>query len=138
MLMKTSPTFRIAVAVLFLLSACVEINPRDVLNGTSWTLMSLDNTLPLEGRKFTLEFAEGRIRGSSGCNSFSGTYEIIGEKISTGPIAMTMMACAETGVMEQEQAYLEHLQDAKTFKLSEGQLKIIRSDGKALKFVPQR
>ena len=39
--------------------------------------------------------------------------------------------------MEQEQTFLEYLQDAQTFKLSEGQLQIFRSDGKALTFMPQ-
>jgi heat shock protein HslJ len=138
MMMKTSTAIWVTVALLILLSACGEINPGDVLNGTSWTLISMNNTLPIEGRKSTLEFAEGRLSGSSGCNSFSGTYEVKGEMISTGPIAMTLMACAEIGVMEQEQLFLAYLQDVKTFKFSDGQLEIIRSNGKALKFVLQR
>ena len=50
---------------------------------------------------------------------------------------MTMMACVDPGVMEQEQAFLEYLQDERTFMLSEGQLQIIRSDGKTLTFIPQ-
>ena len=138
-LIKTRVAFWIAAAVLFvyLLTACGEIIPRDALNGTAWTLTSLDNTLPLKGRKLTIDFAEGKFSGSSGCNSYGGSYEIKGEKISTGSIAMTMMACVDPGVMEQEQTFLEYLQDAQTFLRSEGQLQIFCSDGKALTFIPQ-
>ena len=139
MTMKTRVVFWIAAAALFLvlLTACGEINPRDALNGSAWTLAALGDTPPLKGRKVTVKFADGQIGGSSGCNSYGGTYEIKGGKITTRSIAVTMMACADPGVMEQEQTFQEYLQDAQTFKLSEGQLQIFRSDGKALRFMPQ-
>jgi len=139
MAMKTRVAFWIVAVVMFLslLTACGEINPRDALNGTAWVLTSIDNTPPLKGTKLTVKFTKGQIGGSSGCNSYGGSYEIKGVKISTGPIVMTMMACVDPGVMEQEQTFLEYLQDAQTFKLSEGQLQIFRSDEKALTFIPQ-
>jgi len=124
MTMKTRVAIWVEAAVLFvyLLTACGEINHKDALNGSAWTLTSFDSTPPLKGTKLTVEFAEGQIGGSSGCNSYGGTYEIKGKKITTGSIAMTMMACADPGVMEQEQTFLEYLQDAQTYKLSKGQL----------------
>ena len=120
-----------------LLSACGGINPRDTLNGTSWILTSIDNTPPLNGTKLTVAFTGGKLNGSSGCNSYSGSYEINGEKISTGPIAMTLMACMDTDMMDQEQSFLAYLGDLKTFIRSEGQLQFFRSDGKALTFIPK-
>ena len=139
MTMKMRVAFWIAAAVMFvyLLTACGVINPRDALNGSAWTLTSFDNMPPLKGTKLTVEFAEGKIGGSSGCNSYGGLYKVNGEKISTGPIAVTMMACVDPGVMEQEQIFLEYLQEAQTYIRSEGQLQIFRSDGKALTFMPQ-
>jgi len=136
---KTRVAFWIAAAVLFLLllTACGEINQEDALNDTAWALIYLDNTPPLKGTKLTVKFANGQIGGSSGCNSYGGSYKVNREKISTGPIAITLMACVDPGVMEQEQTFLEYLQDTQTFKLSEGQLQIFRSDGKALTFMPQ-
>jgi heat shock protein HslJ len=138
--MKTRAAYLIATAVLItsLLSACGGINPRDTLNGTTWTLTSIDNIPPLEGRNLSIAFAEGKFSGSSGCNSYSGSYDINGEKISTGPIAMTLMACADSGMMEQEQFFLAYLGDLKTFVRNEVQLQLFRSDGKALKFISQR
>jgi heat shock protein HslJ len=138
-MMKTRAANLIAAVVMmmWLLSACGGINPRDPLNGTAWTLTSIDHTAPLKGTKLTIEFAEGKVSGSSGCNSYSGSYEINGEKISTGPIAMTLMACVDPGMMEQEQSFLAYLGDLKTFVRSEGQLQIFRSDGKALTLIPK-
>jgi len=53
-------------------------------------------------------------------------------------IAITEMACLEpAGAMEQELMYVEFLSDAQTFRFSDGQLQIFRSDGEALTFVPQ-
>ena len=44
MTMKTRASFWIAAAALFLvlLTACGEINPRDALNGSAWTLTAID------------------------------------------------------------------------------------------------
>ncbi len=126
-----------AVLFLFLLAACGGGAFKDPLNGTTWILTSIDNKLPIEKTSVTVEFTDGKIGGSSGCNSYGGSYEIKGEKITTDSIAMTLMACVDPGVMEQEQAFLGYIQDAQTFKLSEGQLQIFRSDGKSLTFIPK-
>jgi heat shock protein HslJ len=132
-----APLIAFAVLCLCLLTACSVTNQRDPLNGSAWTLSSLNETPPLQGRKLTIEFGEGKLSGSSGCNSYSGSYEIKGNKIKTGAIGMTLMACVDPGVMEQEQNFLAYLQDAQSFTLSAGQLRIFRPDGKALAFLPQ-
>ncbi len=119
-----------------ILSACTGGLRNDLLNGTAWILTSIDNVPPLKGTSLTAEFRDGQIRGSSGCNSFSGSYETKKDKIAISSIAMTLMACADPGLMDQEQAYLEHLQDALTFTLENGQLHIFGSDGKSLIFIP--
>lgn len=41
----------------------------------------------------TARFAEGRISGSTGCNSYGGGYEIAGDHLEIGPLAMTRRAC---------------------------------------------
>lgn len=137
--MKTKNAVLTAISVLFLvfLAACGGSARNDTLNGTAWTLTSIDNTPPLGKTALTVEFTDGQIGGSSGCNSYGGSYKIKGEKFTTDSIAMTLMACADSGVMEQEQAFLGYLQNAQTFKLSGEQLQIFRSDGKALTFVPK-
>lgn len=120
--------------LLLLLSACSGGSLKDPLNGTAWALTSIDDTSPLENTSVTIEFTDGKIGGSSGCNSYGGSYKLSGEKFSTDSIAMTLMACMDSGVMEQESAFLDHLQNAQTYKLADGQLLILSSDGKSLTF----
>lgn len=139
--MKTRNKFlilnAIAIFSFFLFSACGQINAKDTLNETSWLLTAIDDTPTLEGTKVTVEFSDGQIGGSSGCNSYGGSYETKGEKITTSSIIMTMMACVEPSVMEQEQTFLQYLQDAQTFQISGKQLQIFNSNGKALIFIQE-
>jgi len=139
--MKTKNRFLFLITIVilstFLLSACGLINAKDALNGTSWLLTAIDDTPTLEGTKVTVEFSDGQIGGSSGCNSYGGSYETKGKKITTSSIIMTMMACVEPSVMEQEQTFLQYLQDAQTFQISDEQLQIFDSNGKALTFIQE-
>lgn len=43
--------------------------------------------------KAYLEFADGKVTGSDGCNRISGSATIAGDMITFGPIASTKMAC---------------------------------------------
>lgn len=75
---------------------------------------------------------EGLISGFSGCNTFSGTVNVATDgSMSVGPLATTLMACADG--MDQESAYLSALQNARSFNFtSEGRLQIkYRPEGSA-------
>ena len=124
----------LAVILLLFLSACGGSSITNPLNGTIWNLAAINDTLALVNTSVTVEFTDGKIGGSSGCNSYGGVYKVSGKKITTDSIAMTLMACMDPGVMEQESAFLENLQNAQTFELTEGQLLIFSSDGKSLRF----
>jgi heat shock protein HslJ len=137
--MKTK-TFAFASVVILafvLLSACIAGTGNDPLAGTSWKLVSLNDMPVLKGPELTIRFSDGQIAGSSGCNSFGGSYKINGQKLTTSSMVSTMMACVDPGLMDQEQSFLGYLQDARSFKLSADQLQIFHLNGKALTFVPQ-
>ena len=123
-----------AAILLLLLSACCGGSLSDPLNGTAWNLTAINETPALVNTAVTAEFNGGKIGGSSGCNSYGGAYKASGKKITTDSIVMTLMACMDAGVMEQESTFLEILQKAQSFELSEGQLLILSSDGKNLRF----
>jgi len=110
---------------------------RPGLAGTSWTLSSLGGKTPT-GPIITANFQEdGRVVGSGGCNSYSGAYQVSGDKITIGPTASTMKACPEP-VMAQETAYLKALEQAATFKADATQLTLFDAGGKPLAtFAPQ-
>jgi heat shock protein HslJ len=100
------------------------------LDGTSWVLVALNGDSPLEGTTITAEFAEGEISGSSGCNSYFGSYTLNGNGLEFGMMGMTEMACMEPqGVMEQESAYLETLRSITQVRLAGDQLEMMDESG---------
>ena len=113
-------------------------NAPATFDGTSWSLSHFGNTTLPEGLAITAQFEDGRVYGSSGCNTYRGTYALDGNQITFGPLATTRMACLEpAGLMEIEQTFLEWMTDAQTFILSSDHLMILRPDGEALTFVPE-
>ena len=133
---------KITVVILFglLVTACNIIQkPTDaLLEDTSWELVYVQKHLVADGITVTATFQDGAVSGSSGCNSYSGSYETDGKEISFGPLASTLMACMDPdNVMEQESQFLAWLQEAQSFRVNQGELMIFRHDGEALTFVPK-
>ena len=92
---------------------------------------------PVAGSELTATFDAGQISGNSGCNQYSGPYEVDGTKIAIGPLASTLRACADPAVDQQEREYLAALELARTFSLDGGGLTLLREDGGiAVSFVP--
>ena len=108
MTMKAKVFLLIWAIVLCLLTACSGFNQADALDGSAWVLSALGEKPALKGSQVTIRFGEGRVSGSSGCNSYSGSYQVKGNKFSTSQMAMTLMACADAGMMEQEQEFLAY------------------------------
>jgi heat shock protein HslJ len=130
----------LAALVLLSLTACGGAGSAagDALDGTSWDLMAYRKSKPIPGTTITATFEDGQLRGSAGCNTYFGSYQVDGDVINVGQLGMTEMACLEPdGVMDQELMYLDFLGDARIFHFSNGQLQIFRPDGEALTFVPQ-
>lgn len=91
------------------------------LSGTAWRVGGYNNGKQavvgvLTGTTLTVSFGgDGRISGSGGCNTFSGSYRADAEKLSIGPLAATRKACAAPeGVMAQEGAFLRALETTAT------------------------
>jgi heat shock protein HslJ len=58
-----------------------------------------------------VQFKDGQVSGSGGCNRFSGSYSQEGVTIRIGPLMSTRMACPEP-VMEKERAFFAVLEGA--------------------------
>jgi heat shock protein HslJ len=85
--------------------------------------MAYGKTRPIPGTTITATFEDGQVRGSAGCNSYFGSYQVNGDKISVGQMGITEMACLEPeGVMDQELMFVGFLGDAKTFRFGDGGL----------------
>jgi polar amino acid transport system substrate-binding protein len=67
--------------------------------------------------------ADGTVTGSGGCNTYTGTYQQAGNRLTVQPLAATQKAC-DPAVMAQEEAFLAALQSSDTFSICGGQLTI--------------
>ena len=91
---------------------------------TLWDVVAYNNgkggvTSVLLGTSLNALFqADGSLSGSAGCNNYTSTYQLDGDKITISPPASTRMFCAEpVGVMEQEAQFLAALGNSKRYKL---------------------
>lgn len=95
----------------------VTSNPWDVIsyNNGKQAVVSVDPAAPM-----TAVFSvDGKVSGSSGCNTYSGGYQVDGNKIKIGQLATTQKMCAAP-IMEQEKAYLKALQSSATWSFFNG------------------
>ena len=93
-------------------------------DATSPTVVERDTVI-------TLAFSpDGTVSGSSGCNNYSSTYDLMpdGTLTITSPFAVTMMNCPRG--MEQEAAYLAALETAHRLAINEeGRLELLFDSG---------
>jgi len=103
---------------------------------TNWRLETLagESAKPgAGGRQADLQLVakEQRAGGFSGCNRFSGAYESEGDAthgtpLSFGPLAGTMMACAQGSELEQQ--YLQMLATVSAYRLEGEILSLLQGD----------
>ena len=132
-----SLTISLIIIFAFLLNACVGHNTigEAGIEGQTWVLTTYDRNDSLNDRRPTLQFDVDKISGNTGCNHYSGIYQIKSDEISIEGISHTEMACLNPdGLMEQERIYLELLGNAKRFELADGVLTIFTASEQTLIF----
>jgi putative lipoprotein len=76
--------------------------------------------------------SSGRVSGSTGCNTFTGSATIDAPRLTMSPLATTRRAC-EPELMDQEKRFLEAIGAVRSFSIDgTGLLHLIGSDGKPL------
>ena len=64
------------------------------LPGTSWSVQSVGKTEAGSASPPTIDFGwNGIVSGTTGCNTYSGGYELDGARIAVGPLGTTLMLC---------------------------------------------
>lgn len=139
---KLYPILLTIVIMFLLVVGCGKASASD-LEDIQWVLQSYGeqgNLQPLiEGTRITAIFdsAEGQVRGSAGCNSYFGDYQI-NDKLSIPMLANTEMYCMEPeGVMDQEYEYLKTLHSAESYQIQDGKLQINCGEQKILIYTEQ-
>ena len=109
----------------------------DALTGTSWVLSEVPDASgqaadAVAGSAATLEFADGSVSGSTGCNEFNGTYTVDGDSLTIELGPMTQKACTDAGLQAQETAIVERLPKVSTFTVDEDGLTLKDEGGATL------
>jgi heat shock protein HslJ len=101
------------------------------LEGTRWALRSYESAggareVPEDATVNAL-FRDGRVSGSSGVNSYSGSYELSGDELTIGQLTSTMMAGPQE-LMDLEQSYLRALERTASFSAGGDELVLYGED----------
>lgn len=108
------------------------------LEGVSWRLGALTTVkgpqIPTgSSRPVTTRFEAGQVSGFSGCNNFTGSYTIDGDRVTFGRLAATMMACPEPE-MAFESAFHEAFSGTLRYSIRADQLSLITESGTVIAF----
>lgn len=107
-------------------------NDPAALNGTAWTLSALPGRTLMPASQVTLEFANGTLQGTDGCNRYHGPYTADAEGFRlSGTIASSMMACPEP-LMQQATVFIDALSQARATRMEGNQLDLLDASGVVL------
>jgi heat shock protein HslJ len=80
------------------------------------------------------DFDENIAGGNAGCNMYSGSFTLKGDKLSFGQLMSTLMACFPDELMQQETTFTGLLGQVTHYELTEDTLILYTSDGQVLTF----
>jgi heat shock protein HslJ len=105
-----------------------------VLEGTAWRAVRFGPGLgetPPGDAEFSLDVAEGRLSGKSGCNRYMGGWTLTDGALGIGPLAGTLMYCTEP-LMRLERVYLDAVQGTAGFAVAQDVLTFFGAGGQPL------
>ena len=81
----------------------------DLVDGKAFLLVEATGIAALQGAPLRLEFSDGNVGVSGGCNLIGGAYEVDDDLLIIETMTQTEMAC-EQPRMDQDTAVIEFLQ----------------------------
>ena len=141
--MKRAPLkISFLLVVLLLANSCgttSKTNITSMLTSHTWELSTLngkalDLTKFQTGTPFFRFEDDGKFSGSTGCNNFSGNFNLENESLTLNPGAMTRMACPGNG----EMLVLEALSMVKNIKIDEDKLTLLDGSRELMTLVPEK
>jgi heat shock protein HslJ len=124
--------------ITFLVNSCSSTDLITQLGGQDWKVTSLlGNTLNANDSEKglpSLIFSEdGKLFGSTGCNNFTGSYNLEGTKLSLNPGAITKMFCPG----DTEQKFLNAINQVTNLKMDGNTLNLLNGANTVMSLVPQ-
>ena len=136
---RTSLLSAVGAAMLLTLMPATALVAQDApedITGVDWqlTAIAIDGVLAdvPAGVTPTLRLDDGIASGSSGCNQFSGGYELDGQALTIGTVTSTLMLC-EDPLGAVEGPYMEALPRVAAYTLdSDGVMRLIDGEGEVI------
>ena len=125
-------------SILLLVNACSSGDQLTQLVGTEWSVTSLLgkslNAADITKGLPSLNFSDnGKLFGSTGCNSFTGSYKLEGTKLSLDPGAMTKMMCSDN----TEQDFLNAIDQVTNVKMDGNTLNLLNGSNTVMSLIPK-
>ena len=99
------------------------------LDGTSWVLATLGGRTLTGHSRITLAFEQGRVRGTDGCNQYSGPYSAAETRLEIGPEVMSTQMGCPAEIMRWASTYMSVLLGAKAYRINNGELLLVGATG---------
>lgn len=105
-----------------------------LLAGPDWRVEDIMGGGIIDRSHLTLQFGpDGRVAGTAGCNRYTASYTLTGDRLRIGSAAATMMACVSPALMEQERRFFDALSKVAAFDIDgTGALRLKAGDGATL------
>ncbi|MDN5923507.1 MAG: META and DUF4377 domain-containing protein [Xanthomonadales bacterium] len=108
-------------------------------SATDQTGQRIDALFANAAKPLQLDFNDGRLSISNTCNHINGSYRLVDGHLHSGPLAQTMMACADASLMALDKAVSQFLQGNPAFAMrgqsASPRLSLTGNDGSTLIFV---
>ena len=96
--------------------------------GPEWRPVTIGDAAVDQDTPMFVRFAvDGSVNGNGGCNKFFGSLESTDEGVAMGELGATRMACPPE-IMDQEQAFMQALQDAVKFEMGDDSLQMFSAE----------
>ena len=135
--------------MLALLTGCARIDPylkqvkplvrgdvpviAGTLAGGPWLVEDINGGGVIDNARLDLTFADGRVSGRSGCNSYSGPWQERDGATLLGPIVSTQRGCA-AALMMMEGKFIAVLEAARTVTFDETGAAFLKApDGRVIR-----
>jgi len=122
----------------FVLNSCSTTDLINQLGGKEWNVKSImGKTLTandLANGTPSLNFSDNeKLFGSTGCNTFAGSYKLSGTSMTLEPGSMTKMFCPE----RTEQDFLKAINKVTNFKMDSSTLNLLNSATIVMSLIPK-
>ena len=145
-ILQTAASYRLGLGALDIMtsdgSSMLRFSAQHLpLENVRWQLASINGQLVPDAVTADMIFTpadspaaqgqENAINGSTGCNTYFGSYSLEGNTFKAGPFGVTKMIC-DDAIMQVEQAFLAGLESVQNYQITLNQLIITTANGSLL------